>query len=646
MNRTLRRLFSFLIVLIFTFVAFNVNVTAASAVTDIGIARYYEEEVISSKELTFGVKHQTVKGYTSAKAGEVTTMGTGITESFVADKYYSQQVNVLEVPSDTHIKIVPWARLLQGEWTLSTVRAMAKDFEQKNPGKKVIAAINADFFDINSNKLFPKTPSGAHASMGENYKTLTGAAVGFTNDGTEESLIGNVALKRATKMTLSVYDENDNIVKEFSIDKINTTPAANEISIYYAKWALEAGWAKQRIKSVAVENAIIVKNGEYALPVTNVNVDGGGSTANDFYGKGVITKIGDDTLSTGDFAIVSNNTEVTEALKVGVKIRAQWNFTGEFENVENIVGVGQTILYNGEKQGDDTARHPRTMIGVREDGTIIMTVVDGRQQAKQFFGASQAEMAAILKHYGCVEGYNLDGGGSSTMLILNDDGDLEVMNSPSDGSERSDSNCILITIDVPDIDYEFTNVVSDSFTFSASVVDKNGFDFDDLYIKIGDDMKKVENGKATFSDLTPNTRYQYMLFGKKGDAYENLCILGSTYSAKRVPVVRSVEVVVDEDDYIFTLDIFDPDNAISRKSITVGDKSALIQKMQVTFEDFTGSLSNIVVDLSYDVNDGKGRIDISLDDTKLKMKYGLLVYAIVTSDKFNNKVMGIYRSNE
>lgn len=85
-------------------------------------------------------------------------------------------------------------------------------------------------------------------------------------------------------------------------------------------------------------------------------------------------------------------------------------------------------------------RHPRTLAGVRADGTLLLVVVDGRNPDVSV-GATFAESARILRSLGAVEGVNLDGGGSSTMVV----GD-EVVNRPSDATgERPVGDAIVIT---------------------------------------------------------------------------------------------------------------------------------------------------------------------------------------------------------
>jgi hypothetical protein len=79
----------------------------------------------------------------------------------------------------------------------------------------------------------------------------------------------------------------------------------------------------------------------------------------------------------------------------------------------------------------DTQIAPRTAIGLNRGGNrLIMIVVDGRQP---FYsqGVTVQEMAELMIHYGGHNAINLDGGGSSTLVIQNPaTGQYEVMNSP------------------------------------------------------------------------------------------------------------------------------------------------------------------------------------------------------------------------
>ena len=88
-------------------------------------------------------------------------------------------------------------------------------------------------------------------------------------------------------------------------------------------------------------------------------------------------------------------------------------------------------------------RHPRTALGMSGDGSLIVVVVDGRQDDLSV-GMTLPELGDFLAGLGVVLGYNLDGGGSSAMVV-----DGEVVNSPSDGRERRRSDGVLFLPGVP-----------------------------------------------------------------------------------------------------------------------------------------------------------------------------------------------------
>ena len=61
--------------------------------------------------------------------------------------------------------------------------------------------------------------------------------------------------------------------------------------------------------------------------------------------------------------------------------------------------------------------HPRTAAGYTKDGELILMVVDGRQEKSR--GVNLRELAQMMLDLGCVEALNLDGGGSSTLVVNN-----------------------------------------------------------------------------------------------------------------------------------------------------------------------------------------------------------------------------------
>ncbi|MEO8501499.1 MAG: phosphodiester glycosidase family protein [Vicinamibacteria bacterium] len=76
-------------------------------------------------------------------------------------------------------------------------------------------------------------------------------------------------------------------------------------------------------------------------------------------------------------------------------------------------------------------RHPRTALGLRKDGALVILVADGRREAA--LGFTGPEMSEILIRERVVDAFNLDGGGSTTLYI---EGEGGIQNRPSDGHER------------------------------------------------------------------------------------------------------------------------------------------------------------------------------------------------------------------
>jgi MYXO-CTERM domain-containing protein len=86
-----------------------------------------------------------------------------------------------------------------------------------------------------------------------------------------------------------------------------------------------------------------------------------------------------------------------------------------------------------------TTRHPRTAVGISEDGrTLILAVVDGR--TTQSVGMRCTELGALMRELGAYNAINLDGGGSTTMWVRGDG----VVNNPSDGTQRVVANHLAV----------------------------------------------------------------------------------------------------------------------------------------------------------------------------------------------------------
>ena len=84
----------------------------------------------------------------------------------------------------------------------------------------------------------------------------------------------------------------------------------------------------------------------------------------------------------------------------------------------------------------DAALHPRTALGFDDSSAwLLLVVVDGRQPGFSE-GVTLYELAKILQSEGCTQSINLDGGGSSIMLIRESGKEVRTVNSPSGGTHR------------------------------------------------------------------------------------------------------------------------------------------------------------------------------------------------------------------
>lgn len=88
----------------------------------------------------------------------------------------------------------------------------------------------------------------------------------------------------------------------------------------------------------------------------------------------------------------------------------------------------------------DTIREPRTGIGMVEPGHYVFIVADGRRKNWSDKGMALQEMQIVFKEMGCQVAYNLDGGGSATMVLNG-----ERVNRSSGSRERDVSDIIYLT---------------------------------------------------------------------------------------------------------------------------------------------------------------------------------------------------------
>ena len=111
----------------------------------------------------------------------------------------------------------------------------------------------------------------------------------------------------------------------------------------------------------------------------------------------------------------------------------------EADQAASVGSAGPQLVRDGQVQVTSSAeeiapdiaqgRAPRTGVGIKKDGTVLILVADGRSRSSA--GMTLAEMARYFVQLGADRAMNFDGGGSSEMVVNG-----KIMNDPSDGSER------------------------------------------------------------------------------------------------------------------------------------------------------------------------------------------------------------------
>lgn len=133
----------------------------------------------------------------------------------------------------------------------------------------------------------------------------------------------------------------------------------------------------------------------------------------------------------------------------------KWDGSADWEQhltEADVLLTGPLLALNGQEETLDSSsfsrsRHPRTAVGIKANGRIVLLTVDGRNANAA--GMSLRELAKTMKWLGCTSAVNLDGGGSTTLWVSGFP-DGGVINYPTDNKlwdhagQRKVANVILV----------------------------------------------------------------------------------------------------------------------------------------------------------------------------------------------------------
>lgn len=279
-----------------------------------------------------------------------------------------------------------------------------------------VAGVNGDFFDINNSGA----PLGAAVKNGELLKSAD--ANGWQHVG-----VGQDGIGRAVNMALqasATFGGTSHPVATINAANSGGGAPAGSIVAFTSKWgeynrAIAVGGSTD-VASVLVQDGTVV----------SVDPAAAGSGA---IPEGAFELVGREAgaaairaLAPGDDAALTY--ELSDAMAKQMKF---------------VIGTNRELVRDGVARPDgelDNDVHPRTVIGFKDGGrTMLLVTNDGRQSPIN--GMTMRELAAFMVSQGAETAWNLDGGGSTTMVARAlGDQQVTVRNVPSDGGERLDPN--------------------------------------------------------------------------------------------------------------------------------------------------------------------------------------------------------------
>ena len=609
---------SFIIIFLGMLGLTTVNVTGAETVSEFNGSKYRVTSVVEENLLYGGIKHTKY----NAESSFIRNTDDKYIGTTTANQFYAQSVNTLEIPNNGKAKVVQWTYLPSSStfgWTLTTVTKMASNYELYNPGYKVIAAINGDFFDISSEGAYGpllKTTRGVGVSDGEVIRAMDARGlennpltIGFKNNGEADNYVQGGKIEFSKNHMLTLYDEEGNVIEELEIKYINSEPSDGEIAVYYSYPTgvnPENKAQGYELVEMPANSAYICENPDRLVPSSDTVL----------YAKGALKEATETKeLAWGTFGIVTTDQEIRKKIDSASIVRVQRNVIGDYADCDNIGGGVFPLLLNGQKFFEQNPeRHPRTMIGAKADGSIVMATVDGRQTSSDMYGMTSDELGATMQYYGCVSAVNLDGGGSTTIAIRDENNQFRILNSPSDGSLRNDANCYLVVMKQADFDVTSIEATDTMIAFNLDTTKTNFSEITKIKCTLNGVTKEVVNNRVVFEGLSRNKSYDYY-FSYDSPTQKDIKTLlaGNIYTAKITPTFGKLKVNVEENKITFTPSINDPDEALNYYRIFINDRrEPYFDEPIVVNMDLTG-LEEIKFDvlISYDLNNGLGKIEIT-----------------------------------
>lgn len=337
-----------------------------------------------------------------------TALKDQITENFVA---YSPGGNVKPV--------IAYGNDIYGAASFKTVVSYAEA-----AGQHVVAGINADYFTMANGVADSIVIQDGIIKTSESSKNT---AIGFRADGS--AFIGRANLK--VRVLSDRFPEG--------INGIHMNKAVTDASgiVMYTD-------AYNSTNKAAIPTINVLVDITEGAPQINQTMSGVVESVQEAAGATAIPD-GKVLLSLSANSSYSSTMALFKTIQPGDAISFSFEADHSWDDVVSAVGAGEKLLTKGVNVAPSTGgRQPRTALGIKPDGTVILYTVDGRQTGYSA-GVTFREEAGRMLELGCTEAVNLDGGGSTALLArYPGNTEIDTINKPSGGVLRNCGNYILL----------------------------------------------------------------------------------------------------------------------------------------------------------------------------------------------------------
>ncbi|MCL2588764.1 MAG: phosphodiester glycosidase family protein, partial [Oscillospiraceae bacterium] len=293
----------------------------------------------------------------------------------------------------------------------------------QNQGLNVLGGVNSDFFSFQTG-----VPEGIYISNGQLRSSHQGrGAVFFREDGS--AFLGNPYL------TFTLTNQSGQQVSTSLFNKFR-----------------QPGWIYLLDENFSDTTRTTTPGREVFMRITGGSVTVGGEVSLEV--TNIVNSAGAMNIPAGYMVLSADASspmaEQLDRFAVGDRITLRVSSTdGRATEAAWASGGGDILVTGGNRtSGWDAGvggAHPRTALGIRPDGSVILYAVDGRI-AGHSEGLTLAELADELISLGASYVINLDGGGSTSFAYrMPGSSSTTVLNRPSAGSLRNCATFILLT---------------------------------------------------------------------------------------------------------------------------------------------------------------------------------------------------------